>query len=109
MSLPADLLADSRGAPPLVVARAVAGPRFPAIAGALALDMPPASVGVAYTGAGESDPAFDVQAATATLETQWRGRPLAQVASRIAEQPDAAGAAALNALLAARRVAESAA
>jgi uncharacterized protein (DUF4213/DUF364 family) len=120
MSLPANLLADSCGAPPLVVAHAVAGPRFTAIAGALAPDgAPPAACGVAYTGAGESNPDFDAGAATAALEAQWRGRPLAQMAKAFAEQtgtgqsittqPAAAGAAALNALLAARRVAEGAA
>ncbi len=119
MSLPADLLADTRSAPPLVVARAVAGPRFTAIAVALAAGAPPAACGVAYTGAGESNPAFDTRAATAKLERQWRGWPLAQMVKTFVEQAStaqtvttqsaAAGAASLNALLAARRVAEGAA
>src|SRR6266545_6845744 len=102
MSLLADLLASVRDVQPLVVADAVAGPRFTAVAAGPGQDAAATVCGVAYTGAGESDPAFDATAASEGLAARLRNRPLVDVA----REPLEAGAAALNALLAAQRLAE---
>jgi hypothetical protein len=107
MGLLADLAAERRSAPPLVVTHAAAGARFTAIAGAPAgAEARPTVCGVAYTGASEADGVLDPCSAAESLAARLRGQSLGQIAARIVEQPEGVGIAALNALLAARRLAE---
>lgn len=107
MSVIADLYADAQHAPSMTVTQAVAGPRFTALLGApVAPKASPPVCGLAYTGVGESDPAFDGAQASARLSAQVKGQPLAAVARTLQETPTDYAAAALNALLSARRLRE---
>ena len=100
MSLYADLLTSVRDVQPLVVADAVVGPRFTAVAAAPGADGPPTICGVAYTGAYEGDSTFDPAGASRELAGRLHGRPLFAAAHESLE----VGTAALNALLAAQRL-----
>ncbi len=110
MGVLADLLHTVQGEPPLVATHAVVGRRFTGIAGAAAGAAQPATAGVAYTGQGEADAGFNVALATAPVAGAVLGRPLLEVAGSllrpVGHRPVAhgldAGAAALNALLAAQ-------
>jgi hypothetical protein len=102
MGLLQDLLHSVADAPSLIATAVVAGPRFTALAAGSSPDAPAATAGMAYTGAGEIDPAFDSAAATRELSAQAVGRPLHQLARQIMNGQGPLGAAALNALLAMR-------